>query len=113
MSLDPDDTLAGQARTDAAAFAELYRRHVDHVCRFLMLHTGNVQDAQDLTAQTFIAALEQLERYQPQGRFRMWLLAIARHKAADFFRKNKIMVPLEMLESIPDPEPSPDEAVSQ
>lgn len=113
MPPDPDDLLARQARTDSAAFAELYRRHVNHVFRFLMLHTGSVDDAEDLTTQTFIAALERLDRYQPQGRFRMWLLAIARHKAADFFRKNKMTVSLEMIECIPDQEPLPDEAVTQ
>jgi RNA polymerase sigma-70 factor (ECF subfamily) len=113
MPPDPDDMLARQARTDSAAFAELYRRHMDHVFRFLMMRTGSVDDAQDLTALTFIAALEHIDQYQPQGRFRMWLLAIARHKAADFFRKNKMMVPLETIESLPAPEPLPDEAVTQ
>ncbi len=113
MLPDPDDMLARQARTDSAAFAELYRRHVNHVFRFLLLHTSSAADAEDLTAQTFIAVLERLDRYEPQGRFRMWLLAIARHKAADFFRKNRQMVALEMVEHIPDPEPLPDETANQ
>lgn len=39
------------------AFAELYRRHLDRVYRYLYSRVGHVQDAQDLTAQTFIAAL--------------------------------------------------------
>jgi RNA polymerase sigma-70 factor (ECF subfamily) len=78
-----------------------------------MLRTGHADDAQDLTTLTFIAALERIDQYQPRGRFRMWLLAIARHKAADFFRKNKMMVPLETIESHPDPQPLPDEAAGQ
>ena len=113
MPPEPDDLLAMQAKTNSAAFAELYCRHVDHVFRFLMLRTGSTKDAQDLTTQTFIAALERIDRYEPRGRFRVWLLGIARHKAADFFRKNRRTVSLEMIESIPDPHPQPDEAVTR
>jgi RNA polymerase sigma-70 factor (ECF subfamily) len=113
MPPDPDDKLARQARTDSAAFAELYQRHVDHVFRFLMLRTGSREDAQDITTLTFMAAMEQLDRYQPSGRFRLWLLAIARHKAADFFRKNRSMIALETIEMIPDPAPPPDETVNR
>jgi RNA polymerase sigma-70 factor (ECF subfamily) len=113
MPPDPDDMLVRQARTDSAAFAELYQRHVDHVFRFLMLRTGSVEDAQDLTTLTFMAAMEQLERYQPFGHFRLWLLAIARHKTADFFRKNRTMIAFETIEMMPDPEPQPDEVVNR
>lgn len=54
-----DDTrLAHQARADPEAFAELYRRHVRSIYRYHLAHTGNVKDAEDLTSQTFMAALE-------------------------------------------------------
>lgn len=111
---DPGEAaLARRAKDHPAAFAELYRRHVDHIYRYLLLRTGNVEDAQDLTTQTFIAALEHISSYQPRRPFRMWLLGIARHKAADFFRKNPITLPLETAETLPHPDPLPDETVSQ
>jgi len=56
-SLD-DARLAHQARADPEAFAELYHRHVRSVYRYHLAHTGNVKDAEDLTSQTFMAALE-------------------------------------------------------
>jgi len=108
-----DATLAQRAKNDPAAFAELYRRHVDHVYRYLLLRTGNVDDAQDLTTQTFIAALENIARYRPQASFHLWLLGIARHKVGDFFRKERRILPLEMVEDVPHPGPLPDDMVSQ
>jgi len=56
-SLD-DAHLASQARTDPEAFAELYSRHVRSVYRYYLAHTGDIKDAEDLTSQTFMAALE-------------------------------------------------------
>lgn len=111
---DPDEvTLARRAKDDPAAFAELYRRHVEHVYRYLLMRTGHNEDAQDLTAQTFMAALEHISSYQPRGAFRLWLLGIARHKVADFYRKHRITLSLDTLETIPHPDPLPDEAVSR
>ena len=57
-------SLAREAAVNAAAFAELYRRHVTRVYRYHAAHTGNVKDAEDLTSQTFMAALEGIRSYR-------------------------------------------------
>ncbi|MDY7078178.1 MAG: sigma factor [Chloroflexota bacterium] len=49
-----DETLAREATENPAAFAELYRRHLSRVYRYLLVRVGDVHDAQDLTAQTFL-----------------------------------------------------------
>jgi DNA-directed RNA polymerase specialized sigma24 family protein len=49
LSTDEID-LAYEARANAEAFGELYRRHVTRVYRYHMAHTGNVKDAEDLTS---------------------------------------------------------------
>ena len=53
--------LARQASRDVEAFAELYRRHLTRVYRYHIAHVGNVKDAEDLTSQTFMAALQRLQ----------------------------------------------------
>ena len=83
-----DARLAVQARTDPEAFAELYRRHVLSVYRYHLAHTGNVKDAEDLTSQTFMAALEGIRSYRGTGPYVTWLLGIASHKRLRFFRSN-------------------------
>lgn len=98
--IDPDALLARAARRDPDAFAELYCRHVDRVYRYLLSRVGNVQDAQDLTAQTFTAAFEGIGQYNGQGVFAAWLLGIARRKTADFFRGSRTVVSLELVEDV-------------
>lgn len=114
FSLDvTDEELAREAVFDQAAFAELYRRYANNVYRYLLSRVGNVQDAQDLSAQTFLAAFENIESYRGEGRFMAWLLSIAWRKSADHFRRSKHVVSLEYIQESPHPDPSPDETVGQ
>jgi RNA polymerase sigma-70 factor (ECF subfamily) len=93
--------LAHQARTDAEAFGELYRRHVTRVYRYHMAHTGNVKDAEDLTSQTFMAALEGIGSFRGAGSFAAWILGIAARKKAMFFRRIKPEIQIETADQVP------------
>ena len=88
-ALPPDDetALIAAARHDVAAFALLYRRYVTPIYRYLFSRTGNEADAQDLTAQVFLEALEGLPRYRERGNFAAWLFTIARRRAIDQYRR--------------------------
>lgn len=108
-----DIQLARQADANAEAFAELYRRHVTHVYRYHMAHTGNVKDAEDLTSQTFMAALEGIRSFRGSGSFAAWIMGIAARKRALFFRGSRPEVPLEAALHIPTPDLPTDKAASQ
>jgi RNA polymerase sigma-70 factor (ECF subfamily) len=82
-----EDILVARAREDLAAFAGLYDLYVQPVYRYLLSKLGNVQDAEDLTGQTFLAAIQNFPRYKHKGKFAAWLFSIARNKATDFYRK--------------------------
>jgi RNA polymerase sigma-70 factor (ECF subfamily) len=111
--LSDDTHLAHLARTNADAFAELYRRHVTNVYRYHMAHTGNVNDAEDLTSQTFMAALEGIRSYRGTGSFAAWIMGIASRKRALFFRGSKPEVPLEAAHRIPTPSLPTDKAAAR
>jgi RNA polymerase sigma-70 factor (ECF subfamily) len=108
-SLD-EETLAHQARASAEAFAELYRRNVARVYRYQLAHTGNVKDAEDLTSQTFMAAMEGIGGYRGSGSFAAWLMGIARRRKALFFRSRQPETPLEAVEQIASPGMATDQA---
>ena len=108
-----DEALAREATENPAAFAGLYRRHVNRVYRYLLIRVGDVYDAQDLTAETFLAALEGIGGYRGQGDFAAWLLSIARRKAADYFRRGRTTLPLEAAAHVSDSNPLPDAVVEQ
>ncbi len=109
-----DDTyLAQQARTDPEAFAELYRRHVMSVYRYHRAHTDNDKDAEDLTSQTFMAALEAIRSYRGTGPYMAWLIGIASRLRARFFRGRKPEVPLDVAIQVPTPGLPTDKAAAR
>lgn len=100
----PDEIqLAELARENSDAFAELYHRHVTRVYRYHMAHVGNIKDAEDLTSQTFMAAMEGIRSFRGTGSFAAWILGIASKKRAMFFRSLKPEVELEEAHQIPNP----------
>jgi RNA polymerase sigma-70 factor (ECF subfamily) len=82
-----EHALVRLAQTDAQAFGDLYDRYVQRVYRYCYYRTSSPPDAEDLTAQIFLAALEALPRYRQDGHFAAWLFSIARRKVADFHRR--------------------------
>ncbi len=90
-----EPTLIQQAQGDLSKFADLYQRYTNQVYRYLLIRTGNVHEAQDLTSQTFLAAMENLHKYRGDSPFAAWLLGIARNKLNDMFRRQKPQLDLE------------------
>jgi len=75
---DDAKLIAGAARGDREAFGSLYERYVFKVFRHVYYLTSDIHTAEDLTAQTFLKALEAIPRYEMRGvPFLAWLLRIA------------------------------------
>jgi RNA polymerase sigma-70 factor (ECF subfamily) len=92
-----DKEVSQLASRESEAFRELYQQHVESVYRYHLARTGSVQDAEDLTAQTFLSALENLHTYQKRSTLVTWLFGIASHKLADFYRHRKENLPFDAV----------------
>ncbi len=103
METQEERPLSGFDRSPDA-FGTIYRSYLDPVYRYLLARVGSPADAEDLTSQVFLAALEGLSHYQHQGYFAAWLFSIARRKAADFFRRQANENPLDPENDPPSPE---------
>lgn len=101
-ALIDDAVLVKQAQQDMTRFTALYQRYVTRVYRYALGRVGNEADAQDITSQTFIAALENIHKFRGNSQFSTWLLGIARHKVADLYRRRRPEEDLETAVSIPD-----------
>jgi len=66
---------------------ELARLCHSDIYRYALRRTGHVEDAEDVAADTFTAALVGLSRFSGDTDPRLWLLGIARRKLADRARK--------------------------
>ena len=75
------------ALADDAAFESWYRRTLPRVYSYLLGRCGgDIALAEELSQQTFIAAVAQRSRYDGRSDTVTWLCGIARHKLADHFR---------------------------
>ena len=86
-----DKALAELAQQGSpAAFAQIYDRHVSLVYHFAYNLLGNRSEAEDLTAETFLRALEAIGRYRWTGRpLSSWLLTIARNLGMSQLRQRQ------------------------
>jgi RNA polymerase sigma-70 factor (ECF subfamily) len=111
-----DEALVAAAQADPSAFADLYNRYYPQIYRFAHRRTGDPSIAEDVTAETFLAAFKSLPRYEWRGiAFSAWLYRIAATVIAGQHRRNGgiAQVPLEntlypLVEPISD-EPGPDQ----
>ena len=87
----PDTELLLEARTHSEAFGVFYERHFASVLTFFRRRVPGPEEAFDLTAETFAAALGSVPRFQagPQPA-QAWLFAIARHKLSEALRRGRI-----------------------
>jgi len=99
QELDEAD-LVSDAKGNPESFGKIYYLYIQPIFRYLYSRIGSRPEAEDATAQTFLAALEGLNHYHHKGHFAAWLFAIARRKAMDHFRSLRSDVSLENAENI-------------
>jgi RNA polymerase sigma-70 factor (ECF subfamily) len=79
--------LSAAQAGDDAAFIRLWRETQPVLLRFLTVRAPDVAD--DVAAETWLAALPQLRRFRgDEGAFRGWLVAHARNKLVDVRRRS-------------------------
>ncbi len=86
-----DQTLVNDAiqHGNQNAFAELMKLYKDTVFFMLLKMTGNHEDAEDLTIETFGKAFIHIGQYNAKYAFSTWLFRIATNHGIDFMRKRK------------------------
>ncbi len=87
---------------DLAAFEALATRHAERVYSLALRMLRHEQDAEDVTQQTFLSALESLPGFRGESSFSTWLLRIASHAALKVIRKRRGL-DLTSLEAVTEP----------
>ena len=94
-----DPMLVQAAKTgDLDAFEELVNRHERRLYTLARRITANEQDAEDVTQEAFLSALEHLSDFREESSFGTWLARIATHAALKIIRKRKGL-PTESLDA--------------
>jgi RNA polymerase sigma-70 factor, ECF subfamily len=90
-----DHALAAAAQADPRQFRALYERYAGRVFGYIFVRVHDRPTAEDLTAQVFLKALENIDRYQPSGSFAGWIFTIASNITRSYFRKAASQFPLD------------------
>jgi RNA polymerase sigma-70 factor (ECF subfamily) len=73
---------------DQAAFTQLYNQNFDRIHRYIYVRVRNPVEAEDLTQDVFIKALESIGSYRWRDLpFAAWLFKIAHNRVIDHVRK--------------------------
>lgn len=110
----PNDELVRRAKAgNLAAFEELTSRHERQIYSLAFRILENPHDAEDVTQQAFLGAVENLAKFREESSFATWLYRIATFAALKVIRKRKGLdtvsleeatEPQEDYDSIPHPE---------
>jgi RNA polymerase sigma-70 factor, ECF subfamily len=86
----PDAELVGRAKKgDLDAFEALADRYEQRVYSLALRMLRQEQDAEDVTQQTFLSAMQNLGGFRGEASFSTWLLRIASHAALKVIRKRE------------------------
>ena len=86
----PDDELILMYREgDADAFDVLFARHSASVYNFARCLLGDGTLAEDVLQETFLSVARAARRYEPRGRFRTWLMRIARNRSLNVLDRER------------------------
>jgi len=89
-SSEDEDRVRRALKGDAAAFEELYVKYRPAVFKVAYGVVGNVEDALDVTQETFLKAHRSLELFEGRASVLTWLCQIAIHRAIDLQRRKKV-----------------------
>lgn len=87
---------------------EFVQAHLKRIFLLIYRLVGNVADAQDLTQEAFIKALQRQEQLRDAEKAAHWLSRIATNTALDFLRRRGRSLETE-LDALPAPPAAPDE----
>jgi RNA polymerase sigma-70 factor (ECF subfamily) len=103
----PDVELVHRAKNgDLNAFEELINRHERRVYSLARRILRHEHDAEDVTQQTLLSAVEHLPEFREEASFSTWLMRIATHAALKVLRKRKGLPTVSLEEAT---EPSEDD----
>src|ERR687894_1168778 len=90
--LEDKELVTRTLEGDLRSYEELVRRYERLVGRVLYPYARREISVEDLVQETFLRAYDRLETFNPDYRFKTWLLAIANNLGVDTLRRRRELV---------------------
>ncbi len=106
---DEESLVRRAQQRDQEAFAQLYEENFDKIYRYVVLRIGSKTEAEDMTQQVFVNALQSISSFRWKGvPFSAWLFRIARNQVVDYLRKKKRQATAPLDESLASSDSNPE-----
>ena len=108
--LTDDDLMRLFLGGETAAFDGLFDRYHAQVYRYAVAVLGPGGEAEDVLQETFLAVVQSVADYHAQGKFRLWLMRIARNRCLRRLQAARLrekVMPRGDLEPAETPSPQP------
>ena len=89
IASDQDVVLEARAGRQAA-YRELVRRYERPIFSLIYRMVRNREQAEDLSQETFVKALNAIESYRPEYKFSSWIFKIANNVSIDHLRRREL-----------------------
>ena len=98
--------MSPESRSGPQALLELYDDALPSVYGYFVRRCADRSTAEDLTSETFLAAMDAVRKADPPPISVPWLIGVARHKLADYYRRrpDRLSVPVADLPEPVEPE---------
>jgi RNA polymerase sigma-70 factor (ECF subfamily) len=102
------ELVASFGAGDERAAAELVRRHLGPLGRFLHASGAPAGEIEDLVQETFIKAFRALSGWRGQATFRSWLFRIGSNLRKDQYRRERgrVMIPVSEVDQVDTADPA-------
>lgn len=108
---DEKNLVSRAQKGDEVAFTQLYEEYFDKIYRYIVIRMGDRMEAEDITQQVFLKALQSINSFKWKGApFSAWLYRIAHNQLVDYLRKTKrrTSVPIDEITLVADSDPQED-----
>lgn len=92
--------VAAASQGDSGAYESLYKEYFPKISRFVAFRVNSPETAEDLVAEVFIKAWENLQTSTEVTSFTSWIFTIARNRIIDHYRTKKTYADLFELENL-------------
>jgi RNA polymerase sigma-70 factor (ECF subfamily) len=99
---------------DQVALTQLYEENFDRIYRYIVFKIGDRTEAEDMTQQVFLNAIQSISSYNCKGMpFSSWLYRIAHNQVVDHLRRKSRRITVPLDESISANEDDPKHVAEQ
>jgi len=110
---DEEGLVREAKRGDQQAFARLYEANFDKIYRYVTVRIGDKTEAEDMTQQVFLNALQSLPSFKWKGvPFSAWLFRIAHNQVVDYLRRKKRQ-PVPLPDEVPLPKENDPQIIAE